>query len=496
MPDERLMALKERAAPRLMPTPGVTAVGLGGRMREGRTTGEVVLKVFVERKKPRAELTPGQTLPLTFEGVGVDVSEPGPLTPLTPHADPQPDAEPPPMPGSAGVPPEDFDNDRYRPLPGGMPLRGAVTGSQGATVGCVLRPNPDAAKVYGLTTFHNLRSVSRGVAQVVGEIRVGRPTPKGSRTKCCSHMSGTFAGGGDDAVRDAAVVLLDPGTEWLAEIFELGPIPGTHKITLQEAATLTYPARKQGARARLTGGADEPINTAISEDGVVRDNVIIVTPNPRVPVPATLFWADAGDSGCVVVNDAMDIVGPHIGGSATGNVHKGFETPIDVVLAQVRAHESLPLAVATADRNGVVNVVPGARPMAAPGPQPDELLTRVGADLDRSAAGRRFLTLWLDHQDELLDLVNERRRVTIAWHRGGGPALMQLLMRAADPELRLPDTINSDPPVRKLELISAALHAAASPSPRRALERAREALPEPAGLTYSQIMAFLRRHDA
>src|SRR6266542_2385036 len=75
MPDDRLIAVKDRAAALFLQIPGVTAVGLGGRERGGQPTGEVVLKVFVARKRPAAELTPGQLLPEQFEGVGVDVSE-------------------------------------------------------------------------------------------------------------------------------------------------------------------------------------------------------------------------------------------------------------------------------------------------------------------------------------------------------------------------------------------------------------------------------------
>src|SRR5882724_8043691 len=69
--EERLVELKELAAAQFLRIPGVTAVGLGGRERDGKPTGEVVLKVFVERKRPAAELTPGQLLPPEFEGVGV-----------------------------------------------------------------------------------------------------------------------------------------------------------------------------------------------------------------------------------------------------------------------------------------------------------------------------------------------------------------------------------------------------------------------------------------
>ena len=54
MPDDRLIQLKDRAAAQFLSVPGVTVVGLGGRERGGRPTGEVVLEVFVERERPVA----------------------------------------------------------------------------------------------------------------------------------------------------------------------------------------------------------------------------------------------------------------------------------------------------------------------------------------------------------------------------------------------------------------------------------------------------------
>ena len=67
--DEELVAIKERAAEQLMRLPGVNAVGIGGRVRGGKPTGEVVLKVFVEEKKPLSDLAPGDVVPAQFEGV-------------------------------------------------------------------------------------------------------------------------------------------------------------------------------------------------------------------------------------------------------------------------------------------------------------------------------------------------------------------------------------------------------------------------------------------
>ena len=49
MTDERLIAVKMRAAAEFRKIPGVTGVGLGGRERDGRPTGELVIKVFVRQ---------------------------------------------------------------------------------------------------------------------------------------------------------------------------------------------------------------------------------------------------------------------------------------------------------------------------------------------------------------------------------------------------------------------------------------------------------------
>jgi hypothetical protein len=48
---ERLIEFKERVARQLMSLPRVTGAGIGGRERDGRPTGEIVIKVLVARKR-------------------------------------------------------------------------------------------------------------------------------------------------------------------------------------------------------------------------------------------------------------------------------------------------------------------------------------------------------------------------------------------------------------------------------------------------------------
>lgn len=521
--DAELLEIKERAAAVFMAMPGVTGVGIGGRLREGRPTGEVVIKVFVERKRPVAELPAGQLLPQRFEGIGIDVSE---LPPSRLEAAPPAVARPP---GSAIVPVNETDETKYRPLVGGARIQVDLTGSGLGTLGCFLRHTTDANRVFALTNFHvvsvrtpdSLRVLR---APTANSTRVGQPTSEASSTKCCSDQFGTFVAGSEDATRDAALVQLDPGAQWLAEVTGIGRLTGTHDITVAEAATQTYPVRKRGARTLLTGGMVEAINTTHTRDGITRNNVTVVRPNPNPAItpPGHTFFSDHGDSGSVVVNDNREVVALHYAGAddPVRKIHKGLELPITPILGLFGSVDSTPVTIATAPTDGAVQTVPGGPAMrmpaelepglvgAAPGvrvlapdgapltistPSPtSELLARVRAQLDASPGGRQVAALWLRHQPELVSLVTEHRRVAVVWQRCGGPALVQTLIRMADrPDLALPATVNGEPLASCLGRIHDAFAAQAGPQLRRALGSARAALPDLAGRTYPQIIAAL-----
>lgn len=498
--DAHLFAIKERAAAQLMSLPGVTAVGLGGRIRDGRPTGELVLKVYVERKRPPSELTPGEMLPERFEGLGIDVGELGPIVPHT--LDPGEIISPQTVLGAVEATDDDFDTERYRPLSGGGRILVGVPGALFGTLGCFVEHATDDAKVYGLTAHHVI-APNATVNAVEFETRVGQPDADDSLFKCLSNLIGTFAGGDENPRRDAAIIQLDVGTEWKAEIVGIGPVTGTHTVTPDEAATHTYQVRKRGALTRLTGGIVDSVGTLGTSNGVTRQNNMVIIPNPNGVDSSAPFFAQEGDSGSALVNDADEVVGLHIGGSPrTSPVHKGFALPIEDILDEFSKpeNEDLPLLLAVREVEGKVNVVKGRQspvPVELPAPVSGlppyrELLARVAADLDRSAAGRRIFALWSDHRAEMSALVNRQRRLAVAWHRGGGPALLQLLIRAAaDPELPVPPTINGEPPSLRLARLYATFRAAASPELRTALDQAYTDLPDLAGLTYPQILSAL-----
>jgi len=517
--DEELVAIKERAAEQLMRLSGVNAVGIGGRVRGGKPTGEVVLKVFVDEKKPLSDLAPGDVVPAQFEGVPTDVVILGPV---------ELDIDPPP--GRAEVPDNEIDSDRRRPLIGGSQLQVDLAGSGFGTLGCFLQQEGDDSVVYALTDYHVLSTASQNPAP--GTTKAGQPTATDSSTKCCSAIIGVVAGGAKDPLRDAGIVHLAPGTQWQADILELGAVAGQHDITVAEAATQTYQVRKRGIRTRVTGGTVQAINVTKTVAGITHTNVTVVLPNPDPTLPAgtQVYFSDHGDSGSAVVNDAMEVVALHFARDPA-NDKQSLATPIAAVISQFQAVENLQLAVAVAAQPGIVNTVPGAAMVAIPaevraaldaapapapdreavpaaafvperipvggwlpqtGPPPAAALADIQRNLDRSAAGRAFISVWLRHQDELVELVYTNKRVAMVWHRSGGSALSQYLVRMlSQPTLAMPEQVNGQPLARCLDRLQEVFCRYGSAPLRRDLTRVRALLPDMSGRTYPQIMAAL-----
>jgi hypothetical protein len=501
--DDELIELKNRAVTLLLQIPGVTAVGLGGRERAGKPTGEIVLKVFVARKRPAAELTPGELLPERFEGLGVDVDEMSESVPVAGEVGPAP-----PEAGSPHTSEGDSDEENIRPgaLKGGIALQFALAGVSKGTLGCFLIDPADPNKVYALTAYHVAKN-ERGFSPDAGSTKVGHPDSQDGPTKCCKHIIGKFAAGDVDPVRDAAVIQLDPGIQWLAEIIGIGIVTGSDSVTVGNVAPLTYQVRKRGIRTGITGGTLLATNTTVVEKHPVTqrsisiNNVMVIRPNTNAGVRADddLFFADQRDSGSALVNDRNKVVGLVFGRAASGPRFNAPAVSNSAVLQQFATVDHLTLKVAEATDLNQVHTVPGTPPsLAAPvnlasiAPGPTGPFSQVGQDLGASPAGRALRALWTDHSTELLDLINTRRRVTLAWHRDGGPALTQSLIRVAtDSGARIPVTTAGQPPMERLARIHAVLRANASPELRQALDDALIGLPDPAGRTYDQFLAAL-----
>lgn len=511
---DEIVAARDRAAAVLLRLPNVTAVGIGGRVRAGQRVPELVLKVYVDAKVPAGQLSPSERIPSEIEGLPTDVVQMP--TAGTGAAAPAP-------PGQPAIPFAKRDSEKYRPIVGGSHMEGGLSQNDYmGTLGCIMVSTTDATKAYAFTNWHVMQGQHQ-TDPTIGDTKAGQPTNKDSSTKCCSHIIGTLAAGARNTTTDAALIALKPGTEWKADVLDIGPLAGEHAVDAAEAGT--HPAvRKRGARSRLSGGVIDSIGTPVTVDGIAYANAMIIMPNANTAVAAAdpYFFGQHGDSGSVVVNDANQVVGvffavpnpPYAGGAVAG-----WALPLADVKSGLAA-QSVPVEVAVAATAGIVNTVPGAAMVAvpeelAPGligaragadardrlvaaglPLGDEppaaVLRRLEGDLERSARGRGLVTFWLRHQHELLELINSNRRVMVTWHRSGASGLFQLLTRMlSQPDLAIPETINGQPVARCLDAVCAVLDRFASPQLRADLARTRAAVPELGGLTYPRICSAL-----
>ena len=504
MTDERLLATKRRAAEQFFKIPGVTGVGLGGRERGGTRTGEFVIKAFVAEKRPPGELTPGRLLPSRFEGIGVDVDE---LGPIGLEAGPPAPGDEPVASGPTTV--EDMDDQHLRPMYSGLRIQPRIDDVIAyGSIGGFWQDTDHPEKVYILTNFHVLSADGR-VTPVPNVTRVGQSTKRDGPSKCCNRLVGTFVAGSRTPTRDAVLIQLDPGVTYLPEVFQIGPIAGVHDIdpVTEIGPGKPYFVKKYGARTRLTGGHVTSVNTQLKDEkgNVQFESGMVIRPNPNKELGKDVrpFFADEGDSGTLIINADRKVVGLHVGGVNVGKPgqspfeHIGWALSISSIIKQFSMIDKINIAVVTSTIVNDKRTVPGTpKSVSRNGIRPMDGyaagVERVDADLVASTAGRQLRALWTDHLAELLDLVEHRRRVTVAWHRGGGPALMQMLFRmASDPDVPMPATLNGVPPMDRIAGLHAVFHANASPELRRALDQALTVVPDPASLTYDQLLAAI-----
>jgi hypothetical protein len=495
--DEQYFAIKRRAASAFLKLPGVHSVGLGGRERSGQPTGEPVIKVFVLKKVPVSDLSPEHVIPATFEGVGTDIVGCGRDVLLS---------DPPPG-GKLGT--TFVDDGRYRPLRGGAQVQGANRRNPG-TLGFLAQVAGAPNTVMAVTVHHALFEEE---TDQIPNMKVGQPTPDESMTGCCSSVFGKFAAGHFDSVPvqplDAAVIRLDPGTKWLAEIKNIGPVRGKNNIDVLQATSLKYHVRKRGIATLVTGGIVQAIGVEGTDGQRSWNNGIRVKPNPNPSISGPITFGDFGDSGAALVNDADEIVAvlfagtrPPLGDPVPPDQPElgwGPALPIADLLARFGNDDGINLVVATATDVGDVREVPRLSADDADATVPTEapaFVARLEGDLVRSARGRLLLQLWLRHSIEVSELVRTNPYVAARWRRNEGPALVQALIRAAaDPDRALPVELGGSPVDERVTAIADVLGRYGSAELRADIERCRAALPRLSGRSYQEIVEALGDPD-
>lgn len=517
----RVARVKRDATERLMAIPDVVAVGIGPKIVAGEATGRPAVRVFVRRKLPLDQVPPDQLIPSEIDGVDTDIAIGG---------DPVLTAAPVDAPGVVGfldartlpvrhaqtkLPP---DERSYRPLTGGVQIGAVDSCGLRGTLGCLLWDPANHNIGYGLTVMHVAKPPDVTTV-TVNVSKIGQPRGRDSSSHCCSDVFGVFAGGGLTDDRDEALIRLSPGEKWKATIEGIGPVAGSHSLTQAEVTATKYKVAKRGRTTKVTGGTIAALDATTN----VADNQIIIDPNPNSAAGNDVtFFNIEGDSGAALVNSDNEVVGLVWGRNDAG---QGFAFEIGHVLDRLKTVDNVTVEVASTTNPDEVHTVPGATSVAMPpemaervAEDPDEARVFLGegdlapvarpwfadlppseptveqvvADLSTSEAGRLLLDLWQLHREEVSRLLQRDRRVALAWHRGGGAALTQLLLRLpAHPERPLPETLYGEPLMTVVDRMLALVSPRVSLALGADLVRCRELMPDLAGKTYAGIVAAL-----
>lgn len=483
MDEKEIARIKERAEVELLKIPGVHAVGIGSKDVAGKPTGEICIKVFVTRKKALGDIPPNERIPADIDGVPTDVYEvPTPTTIQVPGA----------------RAPFLNDEGRYRPLRGGVQINRLGHGE--GTMGFFFTVDGNPNLVLGVTNHH---VVYNHCADPVGTEAVGQPTESDSCTDCCSSVVGNIFRAVCNSDLDIALIALNSGQQWLAEVQQMGFISGGSFVSGPDAASGTFQVKKRGRTSLLTGGVVHAveISGAVNEsDGVTLhrnyQHAMQIRANPDSSGTGTEFAAP-GDSGSAVVADNNGRV---VGLLFAAGGGEAWAIPLDLIIAKfdlMPGDQRLQLTVASATTNNDVRVVPRVageleRPPSEVPEADHAFVPQLESDLGRTAVGRWYIDAYLRHAREVRELINQNRKVATIWHRSGAAELFQSLVQVSRRnDARVPEVVQGRPLADILRQMRNILSQYGTVELRRDLELAEPPLPLLAGLTYAEILERL-----
>lgn len=273
--------------------PGIEGLGIGQKISGGNPTGDLALRVYVDRKRPKRSLANPAPTAIEVPEVGeliTDVVEIG-------HMEPQ------------------SFRERARPAMPGCGL-GNVAVTVG-TFGCLVKRKDDDG-LYILSNCHVLTDVSSIQVDdlVIQPARTdGGDGSTDALADVAEFVSFEFDDLGFPNLVDAAIARVRRRDWVVREIRELGVPPTGIGRVLRRGMNV----KKVG---RTTG-----YTTGIIQDIHLRTALSYTSPNgaktPRVGFRDQVLctrYSDGGDSGSIVLNSGNRVIGLHFAGSSSSSV--------------------------------------------------------------------------------------------------------------------------------------------------------------------------------
>lgn len=396
--------------------PGVTHVSVGLKQTGGRAlTDTTAIRVYVREKRPEDALRPAERIPRTIDGIPTDVN-------VVRDFD------------------FSFDAHRARPLRGGCSISNRIVGLNAAgthttmgvgTLGFLATYNADHSPVL-LSNWH---VVMRNGARVGEPIFQPAPTSipdmdpadipyrPPDKTDAIAYITTSAI----TSKVDGAIARLDVsswcrcfGLDFRNEIdgISIGGHPPSNAVVGQRPATAGMKVYKVGiSTGRTSGHVVDPSYPpfTITRDGTTYsfDGQIEIAGDDT-----TTNFSEEGDSGSLIVDQDGYAVGLLFG--STADPPPAGET-IANHIADVCSALNITLNLTTGSHHTA-----GVQLSLTP-PTGSDPYANVRERLLREPEGTLLYALAEQHRHEIAHLITSERRVTVAWHRAGGPAFTAAL---------------------------------------------------------------------
>jgi len=408
---EQLLRVYEKVKTLLAGYPNVVNIGIGVKEKDGKLTDEGCIKIVVKEKKSEADLAPNEIIPKQIDGVATDVIVDEKRVPQAVCT---------------------RDESNYRPIKGGIRINnyrnGSGAGGSG-TLGCLAQLVSDDSWVI-LSNHHVLYGDDGEDGDPIGQPWVG--------CSWCCKTNVVAENFDKDESLDCAIAKVKDDISIDNMILEIGNISGLGAA----AAVNGERVRKRGATTGFTSGTIsfiDPVTKEVTVDprpagGPAHDPGGCTNYEPGVTV-----FTNPGDSGSVYVNDDNEVVALHHAGGSTSNKSYGN----DILQIQTALNIRIKTTSAVAGRTPESYTSSDAIAVQQAGLN-DGWLDDLEEKLEETATGQRLKQLFRTHEQEIFNLVNRHRPVTVTWHRKQGPAFLAALGRSVKhPEYEIPQEINN-----------------------------------------------------
>jgi len=468
--EEELYRIYYEARAELAKYPGVAGVGLGLKERDGALTRETAFRVYVYEKKSPSELDPAAHIPPSYKGVPTDVLKVREAIPNYANED---RVKHDPLIGGITISPQ-----RAPGWLGTLGFFAVINGVEGPDNIALVTNNHVLAKNGGRVKDKvyqpNLAegTLNHAIAKILRIPEIDNYTyqyPPALRLTP-SEPAGQFwidCGAAQLDICISSCCHTNCGVSFAKDIMGLNLATGNMLVDVDRARH-GETVFKVGRTTRRTEGIVSDVAAVVSGGGLTATGILEVT-FVRADEPDVSKFGDRGDSGAAVVRSDGKLVGLHYSAAATPD--KSLNSHIHPVLdalaltAVTRANPVTDNRAAVSMAGDVMAVVDGRPDHTAKLKQ--RFLAFPGAE--------QMADLVDQHRREVIQLVNQNRRVAVAWQRNKGPAFLnRAIHNVRDPQQRIPSEIEGVTRRTLLGNMGRALAEHGSPALRRAIERHRD----------------------